>query len=540
MSATTSDPPFERPWWSDRRFDQAARRWVQGAAGVLILVAIWQVLASTQVLGRYALPTPAAVASTEMRDGFYAGDAFATLWEAARGWVAGNLVALGMATLTVVWAGLRRPVLRIAVASYCVPTIAIGPILVLLMSLDQTKVVMAALAVFFTSLVALIVGFESADPRHLDVIHAYGGSRWAALRKVRLRAALPAAVSGLALAAPAAVLGAMIGDYLGGHRGLGVVMLQAEASVHTARVWAVGITATALAGAWFALISFAARRLSGGATIGSLDARPLSTAPAGRRPWLSLGCRVAALLGTLAALVLLWWAAVVGLGLNPYYAKTPIEVLQGLSIPQAGMSTGHALLTGAGRTLAHAAYGYLAGTLAAVLLAAAVTSLPVVRSMVMPAIMALRAVPLIAMTPLLALIFGTGGLLIAVIAGIVVLVPTVVTVVAGLGAIPPASEDVFHAYGARRLAILLKLRGPYAIPALFAAARVAMPGAVLGAVLAEWLLANAGLGHLMAIAVIDSNFVLLWGALAIATLISVVLYHLMSEGEELTIEWLRQ
>lgn len=100
---------------------------------------------------------------------------------------------------------------------------------------------------------------------------------------------------------------------------------------------------------------------------------------------------------------------------------------------------------------------------------------------------ALRSVPLIAMTPLLALVFGNGTLLIATVAGTVVLVPTVVTVTAGLANVPTPAVNLLHAYGARPRATLLKLRLPFAIPALFASARVAMPGAIVGAVLAEWL-----------------------------------------------------
>lgn len=363
-----------------------------------------------------------------------------------------------------------------------------------------------------------------------------------ALRKVRLRAAAPAAVSGLALAAPAALLGAMIGDYLGGHRGLGVVMLQAEASLHVSRVWAVGLTATAISGAGYALISVLGGRLSGGLSVGNLDARPRRREHRDRRPALALGWarRIASLLATLFALVGLWWVAFALFGLDPYYAKTPLALWHGLSNPHPDGTTGSLLLAGAGTTVADAALGYVAGTLVAVAIAIAITASATARSMIMPTIVMLRAVPLIAMTPLLALLCGRGPLLIATVAGIVVLVPTVVTVTAGLASVPDSARDLFGAYGGGRWAALRKLQLPYAIPALFASARVAVPGAVLGAVLAEWLLTDSGLGHLMAASVIDSDFTLLWGALAFATAISVVLYHLSSEGEELAMERISQ
>jgi sulfonate transport system permease protein len=525
-----------------RRVSPRSDRRLRALGAPLGVLCAWELLAAAGLLSPHALPAPSVVLTRAAQDGFYLTDAATTLGEAARGWLIGNVAAFAVAALCASARPLRRSLLRVAVATYCVPTIAIGPLLVLLVSLDTTKVVLAALSVFFTTLVAVVLGLDSADPRQLDVVHAFGGSRWMELRKVRVRAALPATFSGLALAAPAALLGAMIGDYLGGHRGLGVVMLQAQASLHVDRVWAVGLTATAISGAAFALTALVGRRLGGELTVGNLQADGRVSAPRARRPSFAaaIGRRAVSLLATLAALIGLWWAAIALFGLDPYFAKTPLAVWQGLSNTHPDGSTATLLAAGTRATLFNALLGYLAGTLAALAIAAAITASSAARSIATPLIVMLRAVPLVAMTPLLALIFGHGKLLIATVAGIVVLVPTVVTVTAGLANVPPSAHDVFRAYGGGRWLALRKLQLPYAIPSLFAAARVAMPGAILGAVLAEWLLTNAGLGHVMAVSVIDSDFTLLWGALAIATGISIVLYHATSEGEELTLERVRQ
>lgn len=526
----------------DAHWPSTARVQRRLLGGPLLLLCTWELLALSGPFGAHALPTPTAVLVQAWQDGLYATDAATTLGEAARGWLIGNLAAFALAALCAFARPARRSLLRVAVATYCIPTIAIGPLLVLLVSLDTTKVALAALSVFFTTLVAMVLGLDSADPRQLDVIHAFGGGRWMAMRKVRLRAALPATFSGLALAAPAALLGAMIGDYLGGHRGLGVVMLQAQASLHVERVWAVGLTATALSGAAFVLTSMLGRRLGGGIAVGNLEADARTRAQArgpGGLPAM-LVRRAAALVVTLAALIGVWWAAIALLGLDPYFAKTPLAVWRGLSNAHPDGTTGSLLVAGARTTLIDSALGYLAGTAAAIAIAAAITASASVRSLATPVIVMLRAVPLVAMTPLLALICGTGAALIVTVAAIVVLVPTVVTVNAGLAGVPASAHDLFRAYGGSRWMALRKLQLPYAIPSIFAAARVAMPGAILGAVLAEWLLTNSGLGHLLAVAVIDSDFTLQWGALAIATGISIVLYHLASEGEEITLERVRQ
>ena len=109
----------------------------------------------------------------------------------------------------------ERALLQLALASYCLPVIAIGPVLAVLFSGDTPKVILAALSVIFTTLIGTLVGLRSADRTSLDLIRAYGGGSWTQLWKVRLRASLPSMFAGLRIAAPAAMLGAIIGEYLG-------------------------------------------------------------------------------------------------------------------------------------------------------------------------------------------------------------------------------------------------------------------------------------------------------------------------------------
>jgi ABC-type nitrate/sulfonate/bicarbonate transport system permease component len=75
------------------------------------------------------------------------------------------------------------------------------------------------------------------------------------LVKVRLQASLPSLFGSLRIAAPAAVLGAIIGEYLGGDSGLGVAMINAEQSLNIARTWGIALVATALAGTCYAVVA---------------------------------------------------------------------------------------------------------------------------------------------------------------------------------------------------------------------------------------------------------------------------------------------
>jgi ABC-type nitrate/sulfonate/bicarbonate transport system permease component len=149
---------------------------------------------------------------------------------------------------------IEKALLRIAIASYCLPIIAIGPILTFVLHGDAPKSALAGLLVFFPTLVGCVVGLRSADRAVLDVIQACGGGSWTQLFKVRLRAALPSTFAALQVAAPSAILGAIVGEYLGRQdTGLGILMINAQGALEIARIWGVALLSTGIAGAAYAL-----------------------------------------------------------------------------------------------------------------------------------------------------------------------------------------------------------------------------------------------------------------------------------------------
>ncbi len=156
---------------------------------------------------------------------------------------------------------LERGFMKFAVAIYCVPVVALGPLLAVLYGGDTPKVVLAAFAVFFTTLISMLVGLKSADATSLDLLRAYGGGSVTQLRKVRLYACLPSLFAGLRIAWPAAVLGAVIGEYIGGTSGLGIFMLASETAYLPARTWGIAFVIAAVAGIGYGLTALAERIL---------------------------------------------------------------------------------------------------------------------------------------------------------------------------------------------------------------------------------------------------------------------------------------
>ena len=227
-----------------------------------MLLIAWELLALGPFRGTRILPTPVAVARQMWDDRtFYGPHIHTTLVEAVQGYLWGNLLAIGLACVFVLIPLVESLLMRLAIASYCMPIIAIGPIFQIVYGGDTPKVILSALTVFFTTLIGTILGLRSADGEAIEAVRAFGGGNWAVFFKVRIPASLPSLFSALKIAAPAAVLGAMIGEYLGGTSGLGVAVIVSEQSFNVPRTWGLAIVAAALGGIGYGLTSLAARLL---------------------------------------------------------------------------------------------------------------------------------------------------------------------------------------------------------------------------------------------------------------------------------------
>ena len=233
---------------------------------------------------------------------------------------------------------------------------------------------------------------------------------------------------------------------------------------------------------------------------------------------------------TLVVIIGLWWAFVAGFGLDPLVAKTPADVWTYL-IHGANSTGGTSVWGGLGRTMLDAAYGFVAGLVAAVAVALSFVLSRVVAGMLLPLAVLVRSVPLVAMTPVLTLVFGRGIAATTVIAGIVVFFPALVTMTFGLRSASRQSSDLVRAYGGGTWTVARKVMLPSSLPALFASARIAVPGAVVGAMLAEWLATGTGLGYGMLQDANSFNYVDIWASAALLTGVSVLLYNLIAIAE---------
>lgn len=287
---------------------------------------------------------------------------------------------------------------------------------------------------------------------------------------------------------------------------------------------------TAGVGVTEGLVPFAPLAPGGGETNGSARTRSrldLLAVRAARRA----SRTIATALVTIGVTLAVWQGFISLLHLNPYFAKGPGAVFDYLFREPQASANRHLVLSNLGLTLRDALLGYVAGTVSAVLVALAVVLRRSVEQTVMPVVIALRTVPIVAMTPLLVLIFGRGLLAVTVIAGVVSFFPSVVNLIFGLRSAPAEAFDLMRAYGASDGTILRKVQFPYCLSALFASAKIAAPGAIIGALLAEWLATGNGLGNLMLVSSSDSQWATLWASVALITMASVLIYNLVATVE---------
>lgn len=236
------------------------RRVVAPLLGMAMLAIVWQLVATTLLANLHVLPGPVELVQGLWKDrAFYPPNIAATASVALKGYVAGNGFAIALALICILLPRLAAPIMRIALVAYAVPLLAVAPILVVVCHGDTARVILAALAVFFTTLVNTHSSLRHADETMLHVVRVAGGGRAAQLFKVRLWESLPTLFGALKVAAPAALLGAIIAEFLGADRGLGTALVVAQQNLDAVRTFGIATVAAAMAGASYALIGAAGR-----------------------------------------------------------------------------------------------------------------------------------------------------------------------------------------------------------------------------------------------------------------------------------------
>ncbi|MDE1992818.1 MAG: ABC transporter permease [Rhizobiaceae bacterium] len=230
-------------------------------------------------------------------------------------------------------------------------------------------------------------------------------------------------------------------------------------------------------------------------------------------------------------LVVLWQLVIWIFKIPTFMAPSPAEVV--LAFRDNAATLWRNFLP----TVLEAALGFLFGNLVAILLAIWFVHNTTAEKAFYPIAVFVKAIPIIALAPILVLVFGNGLAPKIIIAGLICFFPTLVNMVQGLRAASPAMLDLMRVLSATNSEILWKVRLPSSLPFLFAALKIAATSSVMGAIVAEWIGSSFGLGALIIEATYNFRSPLLYATVVIAALLAVILFAIVSVVETKVVRW---
>ncbi|PBC08806.1 ABC transporter permease [Mesorhizobium sp. WSM3859] len=233
---------------------------VLGAASILLA---WQYLLPLLGVPAYIVPTPTAIFGVFQKNFALLMDNLRpTLIEALAGFVIGNLAAVLLAVLFVHSRVLQAAYFPIVLFFNTIPILALSPIIILIFGLGMTpKIVIAAVICFFPTLVNMIRGLDSASDNEHELFRVLSATRSEIFWSLRLPRALPMLFSSLRIASATAVIGAIVGEWIGSDKGLGALIIQATFNYQSDRLYAAIVLSSSLSIALFCLVVLVERRI---------------------------------------------------------------------------------------------------------------------------------------------------------------------------------------------------------------------------------------------------------------------------------------
>jgi NitT/TauT family transport system permease protein len=199
--------------------------WISTLLSIVMLVVIWKLVIAIFDVSPFVLPQPEDVLSGVkelVNANDFWSDVRVTLTETLVGFAIALVLGIVLGTILgrVVW--LEQAMRPVIVASQVVPKVALIPLFIIWFGFGITsKIIIVAMLAFFPILLNVILGVRSVDTGHRDVMRSLNASRWQTFRRLEYPSTLPYILAGMEVGIVFAVVGAVVGEYLGGDQGLG-------------------------------------------------------------------------------------------------------------------------------------------------------------------------------------------------------------------------------------------------------------------------------------------------------------------------------
>jgi putative hydroxymethylpyrimidine transport system permease protein len=242
------------------------RFWMDSLLPLLLLVAIgvlWQVSVRIWDLPPYILPSPGRIILVMAeRWNLLLANSLVTLGEISVGFVVALIGGVALALAIHSSRIVERALLPLVIASQTIPVFAIAPLLILWFGYGMgSKVVMAAIIVFFPIVINTLEGLRATDPDTISLLKVLEATPRQIMLKVRIPQALPFVFSGLKIGVAVSVIGAVIGEWVGAREGLGYLMIHANAQLQVDLVFAAIFCLSVMGVALYALIGLLERHV---------------------------------------------------------------------------------------------------------------------------------------------------------------------------------------------------------------------------------------------------------------------------------------
>jgi putative hydroxymethylpyrimidine transport system permease protein len=208
--------------------------------GVILILAFWEMACRGFDIPDFILPTPAHILMVAISQAaILLPHAGITALEVLIGIIISLMVAIPLSIAMFAHPSVENALAPFLVASQAVPVFAIAPLLVVWLGYGiASKVLMAAVIIFFPITVNLLEGFKSCDQEYRILFQLMGAGFWKTMRLLYWLWALPHFFAGLKVGVSVATIGAVIGEWVGAQQGLGYLMIQANARLRVDIVFA--------------------------------------------------------------------------------------------------------------------------------------------------------------------------------------------------------------------------------------------------------------------------------------------------------------
>lgn len=228
---------------------------------------------------------------------------------------------------------------------------------------------------------------------------------------------------------------------------------------------------------------------------------------------------------------LAWQGIVMVFNVPSYLVPTPIEVAKAI------VADAKLLLDNTGPTFIEAMLGFLIGNLIAIAIAIAFVYNKVIEELFYPVAIIIKTIPIVAIAPVLKIMLGNGVEPKIIVAALISFFPTLVNTVRGFQAVNPQLLELMHVLSASKYEVFRRVRIQSALPYTFAALKISVTTCVLGAIVAEWIGSNQGLGYLLLQSMFDFNTPRLYATIVIASLLAILGFAAVSALEKKVIRW---